>query len=61
MQRGVLDHRPLQQGLRQIVLDVVRAERLVRDHLPLQQGLRQATVIATKSHCYSVRDHCPLQ
>ena len=40
----VRDHRPLQQGLRQLGLIKLRREIHVRDHRPLQQGLRHASI-----------------
>ena len=56
----VRDHRPLQQGLRQILYCGTFWGVSVRDHRPLQQGLRlwMNKVIL---HPIPVRDHRPLQ
>ena len=34
------EHIPLQQGLRQHLVDAVQVLELLREHIPLQQGLR---------------------
>ena len=41
----VLDHRPLQQGLRHSFPQDLLCQRSVLDHRPLQQGLRHSEMV----------------
>ena len=57
----VLDHRPLQQGLRLDLTFFIFYHVLVLDHRPLQQGLRQWNNKTNYQTHNNVLDHRPLQ
>ena len=57
----VLDHCPLQQGLRPFYGFLFLSIRYVLDHCPLQQGLRLFSINSISYRYTIVRDHLPLQ